>query len=59
LHHLSCGTITPVRPEEEMCVMRHPVHPRVCPRILLVLAVLMLASCETAYYATMEKLGYP
>jgi len=25
----------------------------------LVLAVLMLASCETAYYATMEKLGYP
>jgi flagellar basal body-associated protein FliL len=26
---------------------------------LLVLAVLVLVSCETAYYATMEKLGYP
>ena len=39
--------------------MRRPVHPRVRPRTLLVLAVLVLASCETAYYATMEKLGYP
>src|ERR687885_707148 len=51
--------MTQVRPEEEMCVMRHPVHPRVCPRIPLLLTVLVLASCETAYYATMEKLGYP
>ena len=34
---------------------RHCVH----PRTLLVLAVLVLASCETAYYAAMEKLGYP
>src|SRR5919109_4567326 len=59
LHHLYCGTMTYVRPEEEMCVMRHPVHPSVRPRTLLVLAVLVLASCETAYYATMEKLGYP
>jgi DNA repair exonuclease SbcCD ATPase subunit len=27
--------------------------------VLLVLAVLLLASCQTAYYVTMEKLGYP
>src|ERR671932_2590446 len=36
-----------------------PVHPRVRPRTLLMLAVLVLASCQTAYYAAMEKLGYP
>lgn len=39
--------------------MRLPVHPGVRPRTLLVLAVLVLASCQTAYYATLEKLGYP
>ena len=39
--------------------MRRPVNPRVRPRILLVLVVLVLASCDTAYYAAMEKLGYP
>jgi Protein of unknown function (DUF2959) len=50
--------MTHVRPEEGMCVMCHPVHLSVRPRALLVLAVLILASCETAYYATMEKLGY-
>src|SRR5919198_2268398 len=37
------------------CPARHGVH----PRTLLVLAVLVLASCQTAYYAAMEKLGYP
>src|SRR5437016_14430522 len=39
--------------------MRRPVHSSVCPRTLLVLAVLVLTSCQTAYYAAMEKLGYP
>src|ERR671938_2097039 len=39
--------------------MRRPTHPSVRPRTLLVLAVLVLASCDTAYYAAMEKLGYP
>ena len=39
--------------------MRRPAHPSVRPRTLLVLAVLVLASCQSAYYAAMEKLGYP
>src|ERR687885_1968611 len=46
-------------PEEAMSLMRLPVRHWVRPRTLLVLAVLVLASCQTAYYATMEKLGYP
>ena len=58
-HHLHCGTMTHVIPEEGMCVMRRPAHPSVRPRTLLVFAVLVLASCQSAYYATMEKLGYP
>ena len=40
-------------------MIRCPTHPGVRPRTLLVLAVLVLVSCETAYYAAMEKLGYP
>ena len=40
-------------------MIRRPVHSRVRPRTLLVLAVLVLTSCQTAYYAAMEKLGYP
>jgi hypothetical protein len=40
-------------------LIRRPVHSRVRPRTLLVLAVLVLTSCQTAYYAAMEKLGYP
>lgn len=51
--------MTSGRPDEGMCVMCHPVHLSVRPRTLLVLAVLVLASCDMAYYATMEKLGYP
>src|SRR5919201_2796336 len=39
--------------------MRLPLCHCVRPLTLLVLAVLVLASCQTAYYATMEKLGYP
>ncbi len=39
--------------------MRLPARHDVRPRALLALAVLLLASCQTAYYATMEKLGYP
>lgn len=51
--------MTHVIPEEGMSVMRRPAHPSVRPRTLLVLAVLVLASCQSAYYAAMEKLGYP
>jgi hypothetical protein len=40
-------------------LIRRPAHPSVRPCTLLVLAVLVLASCQSAYYATMEKLGYP
>jgi hypothetical protein len=40
-------------------LIRRPAHPNVRPCTLLVLAVLMLTSCQTAYYAAMEKLGYP
>ena len=39
-------------------MIRLPPCLSVRPRTLLVLAVVVLASCETAYYATMEKLGY-
>ena len=39
--------------------MRLPLCHCVRPLTLLVLAVLGLTSCQTAYYATMEKLGYP
>ena len=39
--------------------MRLPARHDVRPRALLALAVLLLASCQAAYYATMEKLGYP
>jgi len=39
--------------------MRLPARHCVHPSTLLALAVLLLASCETAYYAAMEKLGYP
>jgi ElaB/YqjD/DUF883 family membrane-anchored ribosome-binding protein len=39
--------------------MRLPAHLGVCPGALLALAVLLPASCQTAYYATLEKLGYP
>jgi ElaB/YqjD/DUF883 family membrane-anchored ribosome-binding protein len=39
--------------------MRLPARHCVHPSTLLVLAVLLLASCQTAYYAAMEKLGYP
>jgi ElaB/YqjD/DUF883 family membrane-anchored ribosome-binding protein len=39
-------------------LIRLPPCLSVRPRTLLVLAVVVLASCETAYYATMEKLGY-
>ena len=39
--------------------MRRPARHGVRPCILLVLAVLVLASCQRAYYAAMEKLGYP
>ncbi len=39
--------------------MRLPVRYDVRPSTLLVLAVLVLTSCQTAYYAAMEKLGYP
>jgi Protein of unknown function (DUF2959) len=39
--------------------MRLPPCHCIRPRALLALAVLLLASCQTAYYATMEKLGYP
>jgi hypothetical protein len=46
-------------PEEAMSVMRLPVRHGVRPSTLLVLAVLVLTSCQTAYYAAMEKLGYP
>ena len=45
--------------EEGMSVMRLPARHGVRPRTLLVLAVLVLTSCQTAYYAAMEKLGYP
>ena len=38
--------------------MRLPTRPCVRPSTLLVLAML-LAGCQTAYYATLEKLGYP
>jgi Protein of unknown function (DUF2959) len=40
-------------------LIRLPPCHGVRPRILLVLAVLVLTSCQTAYYAAMEKLGYP
>jgi ElaB/YqjD/DUF883 family membrane-anchored ribosome-binding protein len=46
-------------PYEGMSVMRLPLCHCVRPLTLLTLAVLVLASCQTAYYATMEKLGYP
>ena len=39
--------------------MRLPPCHGVRPRTLLVLTVLVLTSCQTAYYAAMEKLGYP
>jgi hypothetical protein len=39
--------------------MRLPTRPCVRLRALLALAVLLLASCQTAYYAALEKLGYP
>jgi len=39
--------------------MHLPARHGVRLRTLLVLAVLVLASCQTAYYAAMEKLGYP
>jgi hypothetical protein len=39
--------------------MRLPARHGVRCSVLFVLAVLLLASCQTAYYATMEKLGYP
>jgi len=39
--------------------MRLPVRYDVRPSTLLVLAVLVLTTCQTAYYAAMEKLGYP
>src|SRR5438132_2785611 len=38
--------------------MRRPARHGVRPCILLMLAVLVLTSCQTAYYAAMEKLGY-
>jgi chromosome segregation ATPase len=40
-------------------LMRLPTRPCVRLRALLALAVLLLASCQTAYYAALEKLGYP
>ena len=39
--------------------MHLPARHGVRLRTLLVLAVLVLISCQTAYYAAMEKLGYP
>jgi Protein of unknown function (DUF2959) len=39
--------------------MHRPAHPSVHPGTLLVLAALVLASCQSAYYAALEKLGYP
>jgi hypothetical protein len=39
--------------------MRLPAHPGIRARTLLALAMLVLASCQTAYYAMLEKLGYP
>src|ERR671929_2158214 len=39
--------------------MRLPPCHGVRPSTLLVLAVLVFTSCQTAYYAAMEKLGYP
>jgi hypothetical protein len=39
--------------------MRLSARHCVRPSTLLALTVLLLASCQTAYYATMEKLGYP
>jgi hypothetical protein len=39
--------------------MRLPARHCVRPSTLLALAMLVLASCQTVYYATMEKLGYP
>jgi hypothetical protein len=39
--------------------MRLPARHCVHPSTMLALAVLLLASCQTAYYAAMEKLGYP
>jgi hypothetical protein len=39
--------------------MRLPPRHGVRPGALLALAVLLLTSCQTAYYATLEKLGYP
>jgi hypothetical protein len=58
--HLHCDNTPSVMiPEEGMSVMRLPTRHGVRPRTLLVLAVLMLTSCQTAYYAAMEKLGYP
>jgi hypothetical protein len=59
-HHLHCGLTTSVMmPEEGMAVMRLPVRSGVHPRLLLALAVLVLAGCQTAYYTALEKLGYP
>jgi ElaB/YqjD/DUF883 family membrane-anchored ribosome-binding protein len=48
-----------MRAKKEESLMRLPLCHGVHPRTLLVVAVLVLASCQTAYYATMEKLGYP
>src|SRR5439155_19807226 len=58
--HLHCDSTTHVMiPEEGMSVMRFPARHGVRPRTLLVLTVLVLTSCQTAYYAAMETLGYP
>ena len=45
--------------EEGVCEMRRPADSRVSPRILLVLAVLVLASCQMAYYAAMDVFMLP
>ena len=46
-------------PKEGMSVIRLPLRSGVRPKILLALTVLVLAGCQTAYYAALEKLGYP
>src|SRR4029453_1977367 len=45
--------------KKEWSLIRPPARHGVRPRTLLVLAVLVVTSCQTAYYAAMEKLGYP
>ena len=39
--------------------MRLPARHCFHPSTMLALTALLLASCQTAYYAAMEKLGYP